>query len=173
MRRFLAVLALGVLAACVLAGAALAKEGGVELASLPVGVKPGEPWATTLRLVEGTPDMLAAAEPGVTIRNRKTGKELRFPARPTADPREYYVRVVFPGGGLWTVEAYDGVSGRSYVAGGGHFFVDGPARLPVTRRASPLVAGFPLWPTAGGSLGFVLAAGGAALFLRRRDSRSR
>jgi hypothetical protein len=170
MRRFVAVLSLAILAAGVTAGAALAKEGGVEVDGLPVGLKPGDPWETTLYVLEGSPALVAEAAPGITIRNGETGRELIFPARPTADPRAFDVRVVFPAGGLWSVDAYDGLTERSYGIGGGQFFVDGTT-APVTPRSAPADAGFPVWPTFAASLALVLAAAGAALFLRRQRLR--
>jgi hypothetical protein len=168
MRRLL-VLSLTALTAGALAGAATAKEGGVELASLPVGLETGEPWSTTLHLLDGAPAVLAAADPGITIRHGETGQELSFAARPSADPRRYEVSLVFPDGGLWTVEAYDGVTGRSYSVGGGRFFVDEPQALPAAAAGNASRdGGSPLWPALGGGLGLVLPAAGAVLLLRRR-----
>ncbi|HEX2044277.1 MAG TPA: hypothetical protein VHF23_01475 [Gaiellaceae bacterium] len=169
MRTLVTVLSLTALAAATLAGTATAKEGGVEVASLPLGLEAGEPWSTTLRLVEGAPAELAAARPGITIEHGETGRALTFAARPTADPRRYEVRVVFPDGGLWTVEAYDGVTGRSYSVGGGRFFVDEPSAAPAATRSASEDGGWPIWPAAlGGGLGLVLPAAGAALLVRRR-----
>ena len=167
MPRMLIMLSLVAVAASALAGPAVAKEGGIELGSLPTGVGPGEPWGTNLRLVGGDAEMLAQAKPGVIIQNMDTGQQVNFPARPSADPREYYVRLVFPGGGWWTLEAYDGVTGRSQTVGSGQFFVDGPANLPVV-SAGAADGGFPVWPSVGGGLALLLGAAGAALFLRRQ-----
>jgi hypothetical protein len=167
MRTFLIMLSLVVVAASVLASPAAAKEGGIELSSVPTGVDPGEPWGTSLRLVGGDDAMLAQAKPGVIIQNVDTGRQVNFPARPTSDPREFYVRLVFPGGGWWTLEAYDGVTGRSQTIGAGQYFVDGPANLPVA-GGSATDEGFPVWPAVGAGLTLLLAAAGAAFVLRRQ-----
>jgi hypothetical protein len=167
MRRSLIMFSLVTIAATALAGPAAAKEGGIELASVPTGVDPGEPWGTTLRLVGGDDAMLAQAKPGVIIQNVDTGQRVDFPARPSADPRAFYVRLVFPGGGWWTLEAYDGVTGRSQTIGEGQFYVDGPANLPVV-GGSPTGDGFPVWPAVGAGLTLLLAAAGAAFALRRQ-----
>jgi hypothetical protein len=170
MRRFLSVLVLTAFAATALSSAALAKEGGVELSSMPAGTSPGEPWTPTLHLIRGTPELLAQAKPGVTIRNVDTGERLTFPAEPTADPRVYDVRVVFPEEGWYRVEAFDGVSGRSYEFGG-QWYIDGPGVTPVPGPPAASVgdeSSFPVWPVAAGSTAILLAAVGAALFLRRQ-----
>jgi hypothetical protein len=173
MRRFLAVFVLTALAAGALAGAALAKEGGVELSSTPAGKGPGEPWTPTLHLIRGTPELLAQAKPGVTIRNVDTGERLTFPAEPTADPRVYDVRVVFPEEGWYGVETFDGVSGRSYEIGG-QWLIDAPEGTGVPAAPAASVgdeSSFPVWPVAAGSTALFLAAVGAALFLRRQRLR--
>jgi hypothetical protein len=54
MRRTVTIFTLALLAAAALSTAALAKEGGVELSSVPTGINPGEPWTTDLVLVDGT-----------------------------------------------------------------------------------------------------------------------
>ena len=73
MRRFLTVLALTLFGVGVLSGTAAAKEGGVELSSTPAGTKPGDPWTPTLTLVEGSPELLAQAKPGIMIRSVDSG----------------------------------------------------------------------------------------------------
>lgn len=163
MRR-LALMSLAALAALALTGAASAKEGGIELASLPVGVGSGEPWETTIRLLGDVP----AGEPGVRIRHVETGRTLTFTATTTKHPKRYAVRVVFPERGFWTVEAFGSVSGRAYTVGPGQFFVAGPEPARVSARNDAASAGFPVWPTLGGGLGLLLPAVGTALVLRRR-----
>lgn len=173
MRRLAVVLSLTILAVGALAGAATAKEGGVEVADLPVGLETGEVWATSLLLVHGDGEraIVARAKPGITIRHDESGRELTFPARPTDNPRRYEVELAFPDGGFWTVQAYDGVTDRSYPVGAGAFLVEDPSE----RQAAPAAArpvsrdgGWPVWPALGGGLGLVLPAAGAALLLRRR-----
>jgi hypothetical protein len=171
MRRFAGLLVLTFVAAGVLAGAAMAKEGGIELSSTPAGTKPGDPWTPTLTLVGGSPELLAQARPGVAIRNVGTAERLEFPAKATKDPHQYSVRVVFPHEGWWIVEGYDGVSGRSYTFGGQYYIAAPGSEAPTagisSRRASE-GGSFPIWPTAAGGSALLLAAVGAALFLRRQ-----
>ena len=165
-------LAVAVLAAGAFAAAAAAKEGGVELGSTPAGIEPGERWVTTLTLVGGSREMAAHAEPGVAIRSAADGRRLDFPATATDIPGTYVARVVFPDAGWWTVQAYDGVSGRNYTVGVGQFLIDapgsgGPAAAPSARDAAE-GGPFPVWPAAAGGSLLLLAAFGGALFLRRR-----
>ena len=165
MRRFLAMLSLGALGAGALAGAALAKEGGIELASLPVGFEAGEPWKTTILLRGEVP----AGDPGLRIHHVESGRALTFTAKPTKNQRTHRVDVVFPEGGLWNVEVFGSVDGRAYAVEAGPFRIGGPTVAKAPSQAATVSAGFPIWPTVGGALGLVLpAAAGAALFLRRR-----
>jgi hypothetical protein len=92
MRRFLAMLSLAALGAGALACAAHAKEGGIEVASLPVGFEAGEPWTTTILLRGDVP----VDDPGLRIHHVETGRALTFTARPTQNQHAYRVRVVFP-----------------------------------------------------------------------------
>ncbi len=172
MRRFAGMLVLIVLAAAALAGTAMAKEGGIELSSTPAGTKPGEPWTPTLTLIDGSPELLAQVKPGISIRNTDTGERLTFPAKPTKDPQQYAARVVFPNAGWWMVEAYDGVTGRSYTVGAGQYLIEDPKSTTptggITGRGAPEGGSFPIWPAAAGGSALFLAAVGAALFLRGR-----
>lgn len=168
MRRLTVVLSLTILTVGALAGAAAAKEGGVEVSSSPVGLETGEVWSTSLLLVHGDSAVVAGAKPGITIRHDESGRELTFAARPTDNPRRYEVELAFPEGGFWVVEAYDGVTGRSYPVGVGAFLVDEPSAQPAAARPVSRDEGWPVWPAVGGGLGLVLPAAGAALFLRRR-----
>jgi hypothetical protein len=169
MRRLLSVLVLSVLAAGAVSGAALAKEGGVELSSTPVGKAPDEPWTPTLRLVEGSPELLAQAKPGIAVRNVETGERLAFDARPSDNPRVYDVRVVFPEAGWYTVEAYDGITGRAYEIGG-QWLIEAPDAAPAGGPAKPTAGegSFPVWPVSAGGAVLLLAALGAGLFLGRQ-----
>jgi hypothetical protein len=175
MGRLLGVLSLAVLAAGVLSGAALAKEMGVELSSTPAGIEPGEPWTPTLYLLAGPPELFADAKPGVRIQNIETGERTRFRARPTTAPLEYDVRVVFPDAGWYTVEAFSGVTGRSYRIGGQWLIQRPEATLPRAGEAVPSGVGaavedrgsFPVWPALAGGTVFLLAAAGARLYSRR------
>jgi hypothetical protein len=172
MRRFAGLFVLAAVVAAVLAGAAMAKEGGVELSSTPAGTKPGDPWTPTLTLVGGSAEQLAQAQPGVAIRAADTGERLEFPAKPTGDPQQFAARVVFPHEGWWIVEAYDGATGRSYTVGGGQYFIAAPdSEAPtagIAGRKTSEGGSFPIWPAAAGGSALFLAAVGAALFFRRQ-----
>ena len=170
MRRFVGSLFIALVAAAVLSGTAPAKEGGVELSSTPVGMSSGDPWTPELRLIDGAPELLAQAKPGITIRSVDTGATRTFDAAPTADPQVWNVRVVFPSGGWWLVEAFDGATGRSYSIGG-QWLISTPKGAPAAPApSSDATAGgsFPVWPVTGGALAFLFAAVGAALFFRRQ-----
>ena len=165
MRRFLAMLSLAALGAGALAGAALAKEGGLELASLPVGFEAGEPWKTTILLHGDVP----VDGPGLRIHHVETGRALTFTAGPTQNPHVYPVEVVFPESGHWNLEVFGSVDGRAYVVEAGPFRIAGPSMAQASSQVATASAGFPVWPAVGGGLGLALpAAAGAALFRRRR-----
>lgn len=171
MRRFGLLLVTLLAVAGVLGPTALAKEGGVELSSTPVGMHPGDPWTPQIQLIEGSPEALAAVRPGITIRNVDSGDERIFHATPTSDPQVWDVRVVFPEAGWYVVESFDGVSGRSYPLGG-QWYVEAPAAGgggadPVS--TAPVGGSFPVWPfAAGGAVLVALAAAVAAAFVHRR-----
>lgn len=174
MRRTVTIFMLALLAAAALSTAALAKEGGVELSSVPTGINPGEPWTTDLVLVDGTPELLAQAKPGIQITSLDTGEQIDYPAAPGKGDGVYTVDVVFPEAGTWAYSAYDGVTGRMYEFPAVE--ITGPtvvAKPPVAATKSPSSAGgtFPVWPLVGGLTAFVLAAGAAALLIRRRQLR--
>lgn len=167
MRRFALTLLAAAVGAAFLATGALAKEGGVELSSAPNGLNAGDKWTPTLRLIDGTPEMLAQAKPGVRIRQTETGQVRDFAAKPTDEPGVYTLDVVFPEKGFWTYEAYDGVSGRAY-----EFpvvYIDAPTAAPVgTVTPAANTDAFPVWPFVGGGIAFLLAVLGAAFALRQR-----
>lgn len=171
MRRFGLLIVAMLAAASVLSPAATAKEGGVELSSTPVGMHPGDPWTPQIQLVEGSPELLAAARPGVTIRNVDGGDGLSFQATRTSDPQVWDVRVVFPEPGWYVVESFDGITGRSYPLGG-QWYVEAPTvggggTDPVS--ATPVGGSFPVWPfAAGGAVLVALAACVAAALVHRR-----
>jgi len=173
MRRLGAILVLTLMAVGALSAPALAKEGGVELSSTPIGLKPGEPWTPQIRLILGTSEQLARAKPGVTIRNVDTGEELTYRAVPTKSPQVWDVRVVFPEGGWWLVESFDGVTGRAYPLAG-QWYVERPPAAPAAPAPldpEPAGATFPVVPVAAVGFALLLAAAGAALLLRRQRLR--
>ena len=173
MRRTVTTLTLALLAAAALSTAALAKEGGVELSSTPAGINPGEPWTTDLVLVDGAPEYLAAAKPGIMIENLDTGERIDYPAAAGKGDGVYTVDVVFPEAGTWEYAAYDGVSGRMYEFPAVE--ITGPpvaTKSPSAVKAPTSAAeGFPLWPLVGGLAALGLAAAGTALLIRRRQLR--
>jgi hypothetical protein len=166
MRRFAISFLLAALAAAALTAGASAKEGGLELSSAPFGTKPGEPWTPRLILIEGAPELLAQARPGVTIRSLASGETIDFRARATGKPGVYDLRVVFPHEGRWTVEAYDGVTGSSY-----DFFgpvrIVGPGPVAAVPPAAPPRGSFPVLPLLGGLALLCAALGGAAFLVAR------
>jgi hypothetical protein len=109
----LASVLLGVLA---LAPSAAAKGPHAIVASGPGGIETGEPWVTTLTLLEFGAREVAAARPMVILRS---GSD-RFAVRPKRlgayIPRQrdvlaearYRVRVVFPRAGRWSYTVLDG-----------------------------------------------------------------
>jgi hypothetical protein len=174
MRRTVTIFTLALLAAAALSTAALAKEGGVELSSVPTGINPGEPWTTDLVLVDGTPELLAQAKPGIQITSLDTGEQIDYAARPGKGDGIYTVEVVFPETGTWAYSAYDGVTGFMYEFPAVE--ITGPsvvAKPPLAAAKSPSSAKstFPVWPLVGGLTAFALAAGAAALLIRRRQLR--
>ena len=174
MRRTVTIFTLALLAAAALCTAAFAKEGGVELGSVPTGLNPGEPWTTDLVLVDGTPEMLAQAKPGIQITNLDTGQRIDYPATPGKGDGIYVVDVVFPEAGTWSYAAYDGVTGRTYEFPAVE--ITGPSVLKrppaaVTKAPSSAEGSFPVWPLAAGLAALAVSAAAAALFLRRRQFR--
>jgi hypothetical protein len=168
MRRLTLTFLVAAAAAALLAAGAAAKEGGVELSSAPpYGLDAGDKWTTTLRLIDGTPEMLKQAKPRIEIENGKTGDRSDFAATPTDKPGVYTVDVVFPHKGFWTYSAYDGVTGRAY-----EFpvvYIDGPAGAPAGPVAPAAdTDSLPAWPFITGGIAFVVLVLAAALALRQR-----
>jgi hypothetical protein len=174
MRRTVTIFTLALLAAAALSTAALAKEGGVELSSVPTGINPGEPWTTDLVLVDGTPEMLAQAKPGIQITNLDTGQRIDYLATPGKGDGIYGVDVVFPEAGTWTYAAYDGVTGRMYEFPAVEITSPSVLKRPsaaTTKAPSSAGDGFPVLPLLGGLAALVLAAAGTAFVIRRRQLR--
>jgi hypothetical protein len=164
------------LAAAALAGAALAKDMSVALASAAPGLDAGEPWQAEL-LVHGEPGMLAEAVPSITIRKTDSGETQTFaakrlPGRADDGQLRYGAAVVFPSEGLWRYTVEDGITDREYE--GGTVQVGTPAAAPVasTSRPQPVAAadggGFPAWPLAVGAVTALALAALGAFVLRRR-----
>jgi hypothetical protein len=173
MRRTVTVFMLALVTAAALGTAALAKEGGVELSSVPTGKSPGEPWITNLFLIDGSPEMLAQAKPGIQVTNLDTGTQIDYPAEALAKGKgDYTVRVVFPEAGTWVYSAYDGVTGRMYDFPAVE--ITGPAaaptvKAPAAKAPSSAGDGFPVWPLIAGLSAFALASAAAVVIIRRRQ----
>jgi hypothetical protein len=115
-----AILASFLLAVLVLAPSAIAKGPHATVDAGPTGLRPGEPWVTTLSLLEFGGRDSASARPLVILRS---GSE-RFAVRPRPIgahvPRQgdvptearYRLRVVFPRAGRWSYTVLDGTRER-------------------------------------------------------------
>jgi hypothetical protein len=80
----------------------------VGLSSLPKqGLKAGEPWVVTVRVLQHGRTPLANAKPEIRIRNA-SGELTAFRGRKTARVGSYRFRVSFPTPGRWTYVVYDG-----------------------------------------------------------------
>ena len=92
-----------------LAGAAQAGcMATVGLSSMPQpGLKAGDPWVVTIRVLQHGRTPMPDAKPEVRIRNAK-GKLFVFKARPLARVGSYRARVVFPAAGRYPLGVYDG-----------------------------------------------------------------
>jgi len=169
MTRFAALLVLTAVAAGVLAGAALAKEGGVELGSTPSALGPGDPWTPSLTLIDDGGQLPANAKPGIKITNLETGRTIDYPATPTDNPAVYTVRVVFPTPGQWDYAAYDGVTDRLYEFPATTILApQGTVGATPEAAATAEEGSFPLWPLLGGLGGAGLLALGALAAIRSR-----
>jgi hypothetical protein len=175
MRRTVTVFVLALVTAAALATAALAKEGGVELSSTPTGTNAGDPWTTNLTLIDGTPEMLAQAKPGIQVTQVDTGRQIDYPAEPLGKGTGLYtVQVVFPEAGTWAYAAYDGVTGRMYEFPAVEITEPSATAKPpaaTTKAPSTADGGFPVWPLVVGLSVFAFASAAAALMIRRRQLR--
>ena len=170
MRRSLIALALGLCAAAVLASGAPAKEGGVELSSTPFGTPPGGTWTGTLTVI-GEPVLTGSVKPSIRLTNLDTGETrtfgMRGPAKipTTAESRSFVFNVVFPEPGRYSYTVFDGVTDREYTYP--------PVRIVGSEPVVPVPSSggegsFPVWAPVVGGIALLLAAGGAALYARRR-----
>jgi hypothetical protein len=149
----------------------------VGLAPPPAGTAAGDVWRAKLTVLQhgrnALPDA-ASAVPKITIVNGKGTKET-FRAKAT-DPSAgvYEAHVVFPSGGTWRYEVFDGFTswnGAPAPCAKTHTF--GSVEIAGGSGASASGTGtFPVWPVVGG-LGALLVAGVAlAYFVRRHGSRA-
>lgn len=109
-----------VAAAVALVCASTALAGGwatVKLSSSPKGVSADEPWIVDITVLQHglATQPLCCLKPTVTIRRiaafrspSAVAKPLTFKARPTGRVGVYRARIVFPRGGMWRYEVFDG-----------------------------------------------------------------
>jgi hypothetical protein len=111
------------MAVVALPAAAAAKGPHATVTSLPVGIEPGQPWSTTLTLLEYGRREAAAARPTVILRSgdgRITATPKLLSAHVPRDENvlaeiRYRLRVVFPHAGRWSFTVLDGTrAGRRF-----------------------------------------------------------
>jgi hypothetical protein len=110
MKKLLLVLAVAVVAAVTLAGAASA--GGwatVGLSSLPGGTPAGGKWSVDMTVLQHGRTPLEGIAPILTIRNGD-GETRDFVGTPTGKPGVYHADVVFPDEGTWSYSVWDDFS---------------------------------------------------------------
>jgi hypothetical protein len=121
------------------------------------GVGPGDTWNAQITILQHGMTPLNGVSPTVTIRNGSTTKT--FKATPAGEPGKYVAKVVFPSGGSWTYEVYDGFT--QYGGAKTHTF---PA---VTIGAADGDGGFP-WMTTTAVIALVVLLGLLGYVLARR-----
>lgn len=136
-----------------------AAGGGWATAGLapPDDVASGDTWNAQITILQHGRTPLDGLAPTVTIRNGSTAKT--FKATPAGEPGKYVAKVVFPSGGTWTYEVYDGFT--QYGGAETHTF---PA---ITIGAGTGGDAFPVL-TATAVIGLVLALGLLGYVLARR-----
>jgi hypothetical protein len=169
MRRSLIALALTLVAAAALASTALAKESGVELSSTPFATKPGDPWSGMLTVI-GDSELLAQANPSITVTNLDDGTQQTFGVQPAKSPttgetRNWVFEVVFPAPGRYSYSVSDGVTDRDYTYPPVQIVGSGSV-VPVP--SSPSNGSFPVWAPIAGGIALLLAAVGGGFYVRRR-----
>jgi hypothetical protein len=158
-----------VLAALAAPGAAYAGcAATVGLAAPPAGLQPGETWRAQMLVKQHGVRPLPGAQPTLTIVNDATGERKTFAARATDKVGVYRANVVFPSGGSWSYEAYDGFVAKdgSWTCAQTHTFsavtIGGPgATTPPPAPAQPASAPAPAPAPAaddGGGMGALVAA---------------
>jgi hypothetical protein len=155
MRRLLIGLTLAALA--LPAGATAGGWATAGLGPPPDGMGPGDTWNAQITILQHGLTPLNGVSPTVTIRKGSTAKT--FKATPAGEPGKYVAQVVFPSGGRWTYEVYDGFT--QYGGAKTHTF---PA---VTVASGSAGGGFPIL-TATAVIGLVGALGLLGYVLARR-----
>jgi MYXO-CTERM domain-containing protein len=112
------ILAFVLLVGLALAPSAAAKGPHALVEPGPGGIGPGEPWVTTLSLIEFGAGEVAAARPVVifrsgrerfTVRPKRVGAHIPTQPDVMAETR-YRLRVVFPRAGRWSYTVLDGTA---------------------------------------------------------------
>jgi YtkA-like len=155
-----------VLVATALAVAGGASAGGWATAGVnqpPDGIAAGAVWKANVKVLQHGRTPLNGVKPTITIRNVETGKSQTFPAKPTGESGVYAADVVFPSGGTWRYEIYDGFG--QYGGARTHTFAPVEVAGPAGDTGGSLT-----W-TIGGST--VLALAIAALFVAGLRPRKR
>jgi hypothetical protein len=168
------------LALAALAFAAPASAGcwaTVGLAPPPPGTAAGETWTAKITVLQHGRNPLPDADsavPRITIVNGKGAKET-FAAKAT-DPEAgvYEANVVFPSGGTWRYEVFDGFTswnGARSRCAQTHTF--GAVQIGGSDGASGSAGGsFPMWPFVGGFGALLIGGLAIAYFVRRHGSRA-
>ena len=104
-------LMLGLVAVAALALAGVAQAGCWSTVGIdplpPAGLRAGEPWVVTIRVMQHGRTPIPDAKPEVRIRNG-AGTLFVFKGRKTATVGSYRARVVFPAAGRYSLAVYDG-----------------------------------------------------------------
>ena len=160
MKKLVLVLAVAVIAAVTLTGAATA--GGwatVGLSSLPPsGLEANQNWPVDITVLQHGQTPVAGVTPIVRIRDDGGNVVESFTAKPTAKTGVYRAEVTFPGEGTYSYEVYDGFT--QYGDAKTHTFK--PVEIGAPGDSFPSL---PLGLAA--ALGLALAA--ATIVYRRRD----
>ena len=155
-------LLIAALALTALATAGAAGAGGWAT----VGVSPHPPdeagttWGVNIRVLQHGRTPLDGVKPTMTIRNTESGETKTFPARPTGESGVYRAEVVFPSGGTWSYEVYDGFT--EYGGAKTHTFA--PVAIDGGGSSSPA------WTIVGAAAAAVALVALLAVLARRRRS---
>ena len=144
----------------------------------PAGIAAGTTWTAELTVLQHGQNALpnaSTARPELTIVNTGTGERKTFVARPTGDPEVFAAQVVFPAGGNWRYEVFDGFTSdgtQPVPCARTHTFaavtIGGPAGGSTPPPSSGEGAGFPVAPAVGGTLAVLAALALSVALLRRR-----
>jgi hypothetical protein len=148
----------------------------------PADLRAGQAWPVDITVLQHGRNPLpdaAEARPAVTITKAGSGETKTFRAA-SIDPQAgvYRAEVVFPSGGSWSYQVYDGfdtADGQPVPCGSTHTFatldVGGGSAAAEPGPPAGGSSGFPAWPVGGGIAGALAAAAAVAFLLRRRSPR--